>query len=304
MPRNLIRPVSIGVATALVGAAAASTAFGGGAARHGVRASAVRTQGPGKGGVVFANGGPGLGGPFFVPGFGGPGPMPAFRVGLGARAFGSAALGADILNPAASYLGISLSTLESDLAGGKTLSQIADATTGKSSAGLISAVVASEQTVLDADKAAGWITADQETALVSAFTDAVTALVNNGPSGPPAVMFPGSDLLQTAATFLGVSVATLQSDLQSGKTLADIATAQGKTVSDLVTALEAPAKSKLDAAVSAGKITAAQETAILAAMTTRLTNLVNGTFPNPPALKSVRADLGLLAGLVGLTRHP
>ena len=86
--------------------------------------------------------------------------------------------------------------------------------------------------------------------------------------------------MQLAATFLGLSVSDLQTALKSGKTLADVATAQGKTVADLITALEAPAKAKLDQAVTDGKLTQAQgATAILADLTTRLTNLVNGTKP-------------------------
>ncbi len=44
-------------------------------------------------------------------------------------------------------------------------------------------------------------------------------------------------LLQTAATYLGVSQATLVKDLRSGKTLAAIAKANGKSVSGLETAL-------------------------------------------------------------------
>ena len=48
-------------------------------------------------------------------------------------------------------------------------------------------------------------------------------------------------LLQTAATYLGVSQATLSKDLRSGKTLAAVAKANGKPVSGLETALVAPA---------------------------------------------------------------
>lgn len=134
-----------------------------------------------------------------------------------------------------------------------------------------------EQAVFDAEKAAGWITADQEASLVTAFTSAITNLVANGPPVPRPAAQPQGGLLQTAATFLRVSLSDLQADLQSGKTLADVATAQGKTVSDLVTALEAPAKTKLDAALTAGTTTASQETAILGNTAARLTAIVVGT---------------------------
>jgi hypothetical protein len=292
MRRTLVRPITVGVATALVAAAASGSALAAKANGH----AGPRAQGIGFGTAGFGfGGGPGNG--FGPPGFGSPG------AGLGAGASGgvgpganASVLGADILDPAASYLGISLSTLESDLAGGQTLSQLATATSGKTTAGLISAIVASETTVLDAEKAAGWITATQESSLVTSFTSGVTGLVNNGPPVPPSGTSGSTGLLQTAATFLGVSLSTLQSDLQSGKTLADVATAQGDTAAALVTALEAPAKTKLDAAVTAGTITAAQETTILNQMTTRLTNIVNGTAGNT-SLHAVRTDLALVAGL-------
>ena len=154
---------------------------------------------------------------------------------------GGGILASDVLTPAAAFLGISVSTLASDLAGGKTLAQEATAK-GKTASDLITAIVAAEKTNLDNEKAAGWITADQETNLVSSLTAEVTALVNNGPPVPPSGDKGAGGPLQTAATFLGLSVSDLQTALKGGKTLADEATAQGKNVNDLITALEAPGK--------------------------------------------------------------
>ncbi len=48
-------------------------------------------------------------------------------------------------------------------------------------------------------------------------------------------------------TYLGVTAAQLRTDLQSGQSLADVATAQGKTVSGLEDAIVADASSHLDA---------------------------------------------------------
>jgi hypothetical protein len=223
------------------------------------------------GGFGFGIVGPGLGGP------GGPGG-------------GAAILGTDVLTPAASFLGVSVSTLANDLSsgGGKTLAAEATAK-GKSPTDLITAIVAALKTNLDNEKAAGWITADQETALVTQLTNAVTELVNNGPGVPHVAGNGGGGLLQTAATYLGLSVSDLQSDLTSGKSLADVvgSVGNGKTVDGLVAALEAPAKTNLDAAVTAGKITQAQETAILSRVTTALTNLVNRT--KPPSSQTTSA---------------
>src|SRR5262249_24704824 len=148
--------------------------------------------------------------------FGGPGGF-GIRVGIGPGGpggpGGGGVLTSDVLTPAANLFGISVSALASDLAGGKTLAPEAAAKTKKTD-DLINAIVAAQKTNLDNEKAAGWITADQETAILDHYKDAVTELVNNGPPVPG----DGKDggLLQTAATFLGLSVSDLQTALKSG----------------------------------------------------------------------------------------
>jgi hypothetical protein len=59
---------------------------------------------------------------------------------------------------AASYLGISSAAVGAELLSGKTLAQIAEATPGKSSAGLVDALVAAVEQRLKAARAAGRIT--------------------------------------------------------------------------------------------------------------------------------------------------
>jgi hypothetical protein len=71
-----------------------------------------------------------------------------------------------------------------------------------------------------------------------------------GPVGGP---------LAGVARYLGVSTDELMKDLRSGKTPAAIAKADGKSVSGLESALVAPIKSHLDAAVKDGRLTRAQE---------------------------------------------
>ncbi len=232
----------------------------------------------------FAGGGPGGGGFGFLGGFAGSDDgqgFGGFGLGMGGGpgrggpgGGGASILGSDVLTPSAAFLGISVTALEADLKAGKTLAQEAVAK-GKTADALVTAIVASEKTVLDAEDAAGWITDSQETSLLSTLTDQITDLVNNGPPVVPAAKATGP--LQTAATYLGVSVSDLQADLQAGKTLASVATAQGKTADGLIAALVASAKTSLDAQVTAGTITQAQEGTILAKVTTQLTNFVNDT---------------------------
>jgi hypothetical protein len=289
MRRTLFRVTAIGM-VALVAAALASSAFGAHGHGYGPRIG-MRTFGPGG----FGPGGLGIG-------FGGPGGFLGGRVGFGGPGGpgGGGVFYSDVLTPAASFLGISVSTLASDLNGGKTLAQEATAKS-KTAADLITAIVNAQKTNLDNQKAAGWITADQETALLQRYTDEVTELVNNGPSVPPVGKEQGG-LLSTAATFLGMSVSDVESALQSGKTLADLAQSKGKSVSDLVNALLEPAKTDLDQAAQSGKITSAQEQTIVNNLTTRLTNLVNGTKPRMAQMNSLRHSILTFGSLKALAK--
>jgi hypothetical protein len=82
--------------------------------------------------------------------------------------------------------------------------------------------------------------------------------------------------LGAAATYLGLTQAELRTELESGKTLAEIATAKGKTVSGLKQALSDAVKSDLDAAVKAGKLTQAQADDFLTRVEARLDDVVAG----------------------------
>jgi hypothetical protein len=283
MVQKLKRQVFVVAVVAAVAALAGSAALAApGHGRNGNKLGARGAFGPFGGAQFGGLGGFGFGGP----GFGGPG----FEVGRGGpwggeRGPGAGILSADVLTPAASFLGISVSTLTADLKAGKTLAQEATAK-GKTAAALIDAVVAAQKTVLDAENAAGWITDAQETSLLSRLTDQITTLVNTGPPVPPVKK---SGPLDAAATYIGASVTDIQADLKAGKTLAQIATAHGKTVDGLVAALTAQAKTNLDAAVTAGRITAAQEQTLLANVTARVTDLVNNAKSASPAMAKIQA---------------
>lgn len=86
------------------------------------------------------------------------------------------------------------------------------------------------------------------------------------------------DSLQTAATYLGISPRALGSDLRSGKTLAAIAKAKGKSASGLEKAMLAASKQQLDSAVKAKRLTAAQESTFLKALSSRIDVLVTKGF--------------------------
>jgi hypothetical protein len=74
-----------------------------------------------------------------------------------------------------------------------------------------------------------------------------------GPGGPR-----GAGLFEAVAKALGITPAKLGEQLRAGKTLAQIAKAEGKSLADVKSAVKAAAEKKLDAAVKAGKITRTQ----------------------------------------------
>jgi polyhydroxyalkanoate synthesis regulator phasin len=80
--------------------------------------------------------------------------------------------------------------------------------------------------------------------------------------------------LDSAASYLGLTETQLESRLNDGKTLAEIAKAQGKSADGLVDALYTAEKKKLDDAVSDGRLTKAQEQSILADLKPRLRDFV------------------------------
>lgn len=79
---------------------------------------------------------------------------------------------------------------------------------------------------------------------------------------------------QLIADTIGITVATLQTRLAAGDSLATIA---GAKTSALIAALVADMTKEIDAAVAAGKITAAQATTLKTNLTANVTAMVNRT---------------------------
>jgi hypothetical protein len=80
---------------------------------------------------------------------------------------------------------------------------------------------------------------------------------------------------EAAAKYLGLSEAQLFNQLASGKSLAQIAKARGKSVSGLKNAMSTAIKARLDKAVSAKLLTSAQEQEILGRLGQALDNQIN-----------------------------
>jgi hypothetical protein len=160
----------------------------------------------------------------------------------------------------------------------------------------------SKAIVNDAAKSLGVEPSKLEAALEKAFEDRIDAAVAAGRLtkaqgeelkqriesgdfplfGPPA-FGPGFGMphpffhgLDAAASYLGLTEEQLESRLEGGKTLAQIATAEVKSVDGLKAALVKDAKAKLDAAVKAGTLTKAEEQKVLQDLEQRIDDLVDG----------------------------
>jgi hypothetical protein len=193
----------------------------------------------------------------------------------------------DELDAASSYLGTTAASLLTQLQAGKTLAQVATATNGKSTAGLIAALVAAENTEIAAAVTSGKLTQAQADQITPTLTQRFTDLVNGGhPEGGPGGFGHGhgpgggGDDLAAAATYLGSTTANLLTPLQAGKTLAQVAAAtSGKSTAGLVAALVAAEKTEIAGYVTSGKLTQVQADQMTATLTARFTDFVNGVRP-------------------------
>jgi hypothetical protein len=159
-----------------------------------------------------------------------------------------------LLAAAAAYLGLSEEELRNALEGGKSLADVATAQ-GKSVEGLKQALLDGAKADLDEAVANGDITAEQEQTILSKLRAGIDDFVNGRGglsvkievAGGPGAVF--GDPLETAAEYLGLSAVELKQELRSGKSLAEIATAHGKSVSGLKQKLIDAATADLEKAV-------------------------------------------------------
>jgi hypothetical protein len=131
---------------------------------------------------------------------------------------------------------------------------------------------------VDAAVAAGRLTKAEGDALKARIESGDIPLFGGGFHHGPFFGHHG-DELDAAASYLGMTEEQLRTELDGGNTLAQVAKQKGKSVDGLVNALYAAKKKELDQAVSAGRLTKADETQILSDLKQRITARVNGSFP-------------------------
>jgi hypothetical protein len=173
------------------------------------------------------------------------------------------------LEAAARYLGISEARLRSELQSGQSLAQVANASSGKSAAGLIEALVAEKKRHI--------------AAVAASLTKRVSAEVNRT-GGPHRIaggarharLFGRRSLGLIAASYLGVPAAQVRQELQAGRTLAQIADAtSGKSAAGLVQALIQARREALAEAVASGALPQAKADKLKARLPQRIAKAVN-----------------------------
>ena len=114
-----------------------------------------------------------------------------------------------------------------------------------------------------------------------------------GKAKPRAAKVQQRGLLPAAAAYLGVTPVALRTELGSGKSLAQVATAKGKSVDGLKTALVAAIKTRVDAAKAAGKLDATRAARLLERAPRLVERMVNAK-PRARAQRAKAARGGLL----------
>jgi hypothetical protein len=177
---------------------------------------------------------------------------------------------------ASRYLGLSNAQLRSQLRAGKSLAQIAEASNGRSAAGLIDAVVRARTARLHAARAAGRISAGRESRALASLRRRVTEVVDRvrAPSRSQRLV------VETAASYLGLSAQQLRGELASGRTLAQIAgTRPGRSAAGLVSTLVNTRRAMLEELLAATRRRESKEQARLSTLQQRVSTLVNRRFP-------------------------
>jgi hypothetical protein len=88
-------------------------------------------------------------------------------------------------------------------------------------------------------------------------------------------------VVRAVSGYLGLTPRELFQQVRSGKSLAEIATAQGKTVDGLKSTILSAVKARLDLVVARNRISAAQEQTFLGKVQARLDTFVNRHFGHP-----------------------
>jgi hypothetical protein len=180
----------------------------------------------------------------------------------------------------AKALGISESDLTTALQGGKTVADVATEK-GVDLSKVVDAIVAEQTVALKQAVSSGRITqAQADDRLAKLKTNLPTMLSTKLPTRPQGFSPRGGGMgpfgsPATIAKALGISESDLSTALQSGKSIADVATEKGVDLSKVVDAIVAEQTEALKQAVSSGRITQAQADNMIAKLKTNLPTMLS-----------------------------
>jgi uncharacterized protein (DUF433 family) len=172
-----------------------------------------------------------------------------------------------VLEAAAKAIGISVDDLRSELEDGKTIAEVAEAHD------------------VDVQKVIDALVADGKERLAeaeAALPDRIKELVNSdlpiGRDGPRhgGLIHAGLDTVSTA---IGISVDDLRSELEDGKTIAEVAEAHDVDPQKVIDAVVAATTKRIDEAVADDKITEERAASMKENLVDHATRLVNETRP-------------------------
>jgi hypothetical protein len=192
----------------------------------------------------------------------------------------------NLFEASAKYLGFSASDLKTKLSG-TSIAAIADTTPGKSRAGLVADLQAAVNAAIERAVAAKTITPEQGDkaktdvpANIARFVDHVYEQRATKPkvtTRPLRIAAFVGDVVAATREYLGATPLALSTAVREGKSLGEVANATpGKSRDGLVAHLVALANTKIDKAMTDGKITAEQATAVKAQVGPAVTALVDG----------------------------
>ena len=181
----------------------------------------------------------------------------------------------------ATVLGLTATELRTQLDAGKTLAQVATAQ-GVAVQRVIDAIVAEKQAYLAQEVASGELTQAQADAKSANIIAKVTEKVNTvRPAKPEGGR--GGKSQEAVATVLGLTATELRTQLDAGKTLAQVALDQGIAVQKVIDVIVTDIKAHLAEEVASGQLTQAEADAKSASVTAKATEKVNTVRPAKPA---------------------
>ena len=172
----------------------------------------------------------------------------------------------DYFETIATAIGIDIDTLFDEMDSGKSLAEIATAN-GVDPQVVIDALVADEMAFIDELEQSGEISAEEAAEWRDETAGFIAFEVNNA--------YPDSEAI--GAAVIGISVEALWDEIDAGKTVAEIATANGVEPQAVIDAAVSAENAHVDAMVAAGLLDEAEATEMKAANVEFITDMVNNT---------------------------